>query len=334
MKGSLKKTILVFASVALFQACAAKDRGDGTEVGTGSEPVLQTAISDVQQMEATADDIIADGTPLLPLLNPEADCTGTDCENMANSCSIFNRSSAIISSFLYKKDAYIELGLDLTNLATKLDQITQFQFSDGKTIDAVMNDESDKAIMESICSMSVYANIPDLLSRMAAAEATVDNMNVILAGLVSSGVPGPQGIQGPQGIAGPAGPQGPAGAAGPAGPQGPVGPAGPQGLRGLQGIQGPVGATGATGPAGATGPRGFDGADGTNGIDGIDGASACVTTGVCTLAGSDQCCTSTGIASGVWFRTGTKVDDGPCLLDAGQTPPTAYICGFVFTPGS
>ncbi len=330
MNVNFKFTIVVItAAVFSVYSCAVKDRNGENVVGkASSSSVVESAKSDVALMEQTATDIITDGTPLVPFMVPAADCTGDDCESIANACSIFNRSNALIASYLYKSDAYLELGISLDSLVSKLNTITMFTFTDGQTIDAVLNEASQKAILESICSMKMYEDLPGLLSRMTTVETSVSTFQAQLTQILAmSGLVGPTG---------PTGPTGATGAQGPQGPQGDPGPAGTPGNNGSQGIQGPIGLTGPQGDAGSQGIQGPIGLTGPTGSTGPQGVSACVTTGVCTDSGFDVCCVSPlGIASGVWFRAGTKSGTN-CIPDAPLTdPPTSFICGYVIVvPGS
>ena len=338
MSVNFKIIVVLAATIVGVYSCAVKDKTGKNTVGIAStNSVVQAAISDVALMEQTADGIITDGTPMLPLMVPTADCTGADCESIADACSIFNRSSALISSYLYKSSAYQNLEISLEALVSKLNTITQFTFADGQTMDAVLNDASQKAIFESICSMKMYEDLPGLLSRMTAVESLTATFQAQLTQIAAlNGIEGPAGPTGPTGATGAQGVQGPQGNPGPTGATGATGAAGPQGFTGLTGARGDAGARGETGATGAKGDTGATGARGAAGTNGTNGTNACVTTGVCTNnpADDDYCCTSNDIASGVWFRTGVKVGS-VCVEDAGQNPPTAHICGFVFViPGS
>ncbi len=322
-KHPLKIGFSLLFSVLLL-SCAAKDKAGTTDEGVTSNSMVQSALSDVARMEGTADNIIADATPLLPLAEPKADCEDEECTNIANSCSVFNRASAAISSFLLKKDSYQELlGVEaLTPLANKLDQISNFAFDDGKTISDIMGDSANEALVSSICSLDAYANIGDVLNRMSDVEDTVASFAAQLADIISmGGIPGPQGERGPAGPQGPAGPVGATGDAGPAGPQGPTGPAGPQGLRGLTG---PTGAPGPQGPAGPAGPKGDKGDTGSTGSTGATGATGA--NGFNSLINlSPELPGASCTYGGVKIQSGLDLNENT-VLDAGEVQETAFVC--------
>lgn len=309
---------LIFTSILLLASCAVKDKGEITSENVSSDS-FQTALKDIETKIQVADDIISDSAAYIPLTNPVVDCTGSACIDGANACSIYNRGSSAISSFLYVKDTYEQMDLDLTTLAAKLDQIAKIEFKDGSTIGGIMDDESSKAILEGICAMETYANIGDLIDRMNSVEKTVATFDAQLKALAASGVPGPAGPAGPQGAVGPAGPQGPAGVAGPAGPQGPQGVQGiqgKQGLTGAQGIQGPVGPQGKQGDAGPAGPQGDAGAAGPQGPSGFN---SLVSLSPEEPAGAS--CTF----GGVKIQSGLDLNENG-VLDAGEVDDTAYVC--------
>ena len=93
-----KLILMSLASLAfILSACAGGTRGDSNSISSSST-ALETAQQDVVTMEATADAIISDASTLVTLTVPEPDCSGETCTDIANSCSIFNRSSVLVAS--------------------------------------------------------------------------------------------------------------------------------------------------------------------------------------------------------------------------------------------
>ncbi len=311
------RALIFTCLIILASSCAVKDRSGSTTENVTSDS-LETALQDIQTQMQVADDIISDSAAYVPLTDPVVDCTGAACTEGANACSIYNRGSAAISKFLYNKDSYEAMSLDLKELAAKLDQISNIQFKSGSTIGSIMNDSAAQSIMDSVCAMETFANIGDLIKRVEAAEATVATFDAQLKALAASGVPGPQGPAGPQGAVGAAGPQGPAGVAGPAGPQGPQGIQGIQGktgLTGAQGIQGPAGPQGKQGDAGPAGPQGDPGVAGPQGTSGFNSL----------VSLSPEPAGASCKFGGVKIQSGLDININ-LVLDPAEVQYTQYVC--------
>jgi len=276
-------SILLVGFVLATASCAVKSRDEeATSTGdTGSSnSITQTLQLDMEQLLSLAQAF--DSATLATLAVPASGCTGNACVAVTESCDLFSQGEFIISSYYVKKENYISAGLDTTQVESAINAIEAATYSDGTSIESILNDTNALSSLRSVCAVLISSTTLLLQNQMSQLQVQMASMQQTLISAVNNGIPGPTGAVGAVGATGAMGSTGPTGAAGPAGPTGAIGHTGPTGAAGAagptgaQGVTGSIGAQGATGPAGATGAAGAVGAAGATGATGADGWSSLI----------------------------------------------------------
>lgn len=315
----------VIFTLLILNSCAVKKETENTTYRDSAS--VQSLQADFDNLLTTSQGI--DVSSLSSLAVPEPGCIGQACLAVSEACSIFNSIEFVIFNYSIKRLLYYEAGLNVALLDTEVERLNAGVFSDGTTIEAVLNNVNELVYVRNACTVQQTSATYALQQQMAVLEADVDILNNSIADAIANGLEGPQGpagatgatgaqgAQGIQGAAGPMGPQGPAGATGATGATGPQGPQGSQGPTGLTGPAGPAGATGATGATGSTGATGPAGPAGATGAQGAPGNAACFKTGYCASPPTGHSCCGGG--AGVWFQAGVDDDGTPGCDDSEYT---------------
>ena len=318
--------VLLAGFMLVITSCAVKSRDEST-VSTGgnnntSNVIIQAMLADMQQLLSLAQAF--DFTAFHALEVPAAGCTGNDCIAVTSACDMFSQAEFLVSSYNIKRANYASAGIDTSALETAINAVKNATYSDGTSVEDILNSTSALSNLNSVCSILISSTTLLLQNQMSVLQTQMASMQETLITAVNNGIPGPTGSVGPTGATGGMGVAGPIGPAGPAGAIGATGPAGASGARGLQGVQGVAGATGATGAtgvAGAVGATGHTGATGATGATGTDGYTSLI-----RLTGFGGTYLGHCLYGGVMMETGVDLDRNNALDPLTEVTGTEFIC--------
>ncbi|MFH1222962.1 MAG: hypothetical protein V1647_01295 [Pseudomonadota bacterium] len=307
--------------VVLFTGCAARE-ADTTSGLSGVNTTSALILSTQQNLQSLL--VMAAGFNTSLLNNyavPVAGCVGVDCESVTAACDLFNQANLIITTYNINQANYVSFGMDTSSLDALMQGILAATYSDGTSLQSIVNDATTASEIQSICTVLLSSTTLVLQAQVLQLEADIAGMQATLVLAIANGVAGPQGATGADGATGPRGFDGAQGAAGP------TGPTGATGATGSTGLQGPQGATGAQGPQGVQGSAGATGAQGIQGIQGIQGVAG--------AAGADGIHSIINLASepaggncangGVKVMAGLDIS-GEGVLDPLEIDSIQYVC--------